>query len=403
MAHPSFVAINVADGSQLARDFSVSLNGTTIHSPFIPAISLSTGLTNLKAFPNDTAFPEVDYILSDLSNYTDIDNLQLRQWFLIPIPQDLLKNYLKSWQSSAVIAAEIGPRLQKMQKGTGDPRLQKSVNEQLEKAAVKFKSTVTKTPELKIALTKISDHPNAIYGTYTVSDNFHLLPSMDTYSWEKGFFAVENDHGVGDLALDTKVPVSEETRQLFAAKGARMRINPDIQILLSPTVVPNESSTALISAAPTEKLTTIDTPMMALTSGSDNIRNISLPELPKANKDAVWIVRCLAKLVQEPGLRDYELGIVATFGDGQKTTQIYPSKWLPRTIRSYGRECVIDYSFPIAPAAFPGKLKGLSLSVRPRGDKSSAQPPQIPGRIDKLRFEIYQLPINPVSAGHEIL
>ncbi|CAM6003191.1 unnamed protein product [Sphagnum balticum] len=403
IAHPSFVAINVADGSQLARDFSVAINGTIIHKPFIPAMSLSTGLANLKSFPNEAVFPEVDYILGDLSNYTDIDNLQLRQWFLIPIPPDLLKKYLKTWQSSSVVAAEIGPRLQKMQKGNGNPLLQKSVNEELERATAKLKNNVTKTPELKIALMKISDHPNAIYGTYAVDDRFLLLPSMDTYSWEKGFFAVENDHGMGDLALDTKLPLTEEKKQFFATKGGRLRINPDIQILLSPKVMPDESSTGLISSPQMEKPTTLDAPMIELISGSDNIRNISLPELPSASKGAVWIVRCLAKLVQEPGRREYDLGLLATFGDVEKTTQIYPSKWLPRTIQAYERESIIDYSFPLAPSAFSGKLKGLSLSVRPRGDRSMKQSPRTVGRIEKLRFEIYQLPINPVSAGHEIL
>lgn len=153
-----------ADGQQeLLNDASISVNGRHLPGPFIPSLSFVNDLSHVVPTGKDTVAFEQEYIFDCLTKEAATSNANLRQWFLLPIPRDILSSAKK---------------------------------------------------QIKIKVTA-KDKPLTLYGSAPSEKNLLKIPSLTRYSWEKAFYGVENTHGLTDTRYDQTVQAPEATARIF--------------------------------------------------------------------------------------------------------------------------------------------------------------------------------------------
>jgi 4-amino-4-deoxy-L-arabinose transferase-like glycosyltransferase len=413
----SYVMVNLANGAYLADDIGVRINGVPLDGFFIPIMSLSQGLEHFITLGDGTVCPEVEFILNDLTFFADLSPLELRQWFLIPVSPEQLK--------SALALDEKKPHHQYL---------------------------------LSISVDKLNERSNTIYGAFSTDPRFILMPSVNLFSWEKGFFSAENGSGVADCALDCKVNSPDMAIHQLKSEFPP---HPYVRILVSPSAHQQSE-------------------FMELKSDS------SLPELRASNKTTsaakayvsrsntlkgVKIIRLTADLLSQVEDPTFALNLFVGLRDRAGKQIIYPSKWLPRTISPSASITHLDYAFPIDPGGMNAFINNLTTTLTMRqaneqifsrlylsgrkkrnandGDNTSiascfgaigsrdnsspvldnggtddssllgasraqtqnlsenaraskTDPATMRGSMQHLRFRIYELPNNPISLGYEI-
>jgi len=359
----SYVIFNIENGAFTANDIQVRINGVPLDSLNIPVMSLAQDWQKNMVLPNGNVCPEIEYIVNDIAYFAGGFPLQLRQWYLSPIGKDELARALAMGES---------------------------------KGFAKNKLVVT--------LEKLSDRPNAIYGAFRTDNRFLLIPSVTQFSWEKGFFSVENPRGFGDFALDSKITLPIESDQPDGALNGLLKkdfaANLLIRILVSPPV--SKGQDGLMRLAVDSKLSQIATSASGIAAGTAAVVDCS-------SADALKLVRLSADLEAKQGAPDLSVGVIAQFKKPDGPPLLYPSKWLPQVISSRYQKTRMDYSFPIAPACLSAKLTALTATLasleffqQPKLSTCKYAPENIAGVESNLRFRIYDLPNNPISPGHEI-
>jgi len=413
----SYIMVNLESGAFLADDLRIRLNGLELDSFPIPVMSFAEDLERYMTLPNHSTFPEVEYILNDIAYFVGGFPLQLRQWFLLPVSPN---------QLTAALALS-----EKARPGT-----------------------------LTISVAKVTNRANTFYGSFRNDPRFLFVPSVTQFSWEKGFYSVENDKGLSDLALDNKVNLPSERDETTSAQTGHPP-HPYVRILVSPKVYGRSGLISLLT----------DKSLPRLVRSTPGISADSCVVDPKDhNPTRIKVVRFSADLLAKPGISNLSVGLIAGLTKPDGTALLYPSKWLPQIVSPLSASTRLDYAFPIASDGLPAKLTSLTATLSDLGpfdpykspgllsnqeskhlDVASTRP--APGQAclasdgkrgpehagsestaaiasgqlgtttpdhsaplsapqdlgsgtggieENLRFRIYELPNNPLSFGHEI-
>jgi len=352
----SYVIIDLENGAFTANDIRVRMNGVPLDSFNIPIMSLASDGRNNMALPNGTVCPEIEYILNDIVFFTGGFPEQLRQWYLLPIGADQLARALAVGESKGIA-----------------------------------KNTMI------ITLEKLSDNANAIYGAYRTDPRFLLIPSVTQFSWEKGFCGLENPDGFTDFALDTKIglPVEKGENEVTSRDAVSQPPNPFVRILVSPPVAGAHSG--LLELTGDSKLSQLVAPAHGITAADTAVAACG-------RADALKVIRFSADLDAKPGSPDLSVGVIAQLRKLDGAPLLYPSKWCPQIVSAKSPTTHLDFSFPIAPGCLSARLTGLTATL---ASVDYFQTPNVlstdVGGVERnLRFRIYDLPNNPISAGHEI-
>jgi 4-amino-4-deoxy-L-arabinose transferase-like glycosyltransferase len=414
----SYVVVNLENGAFLADDVQIRINGIALDTFSIPVMSFAENMESNVTLPNHTICPEVEYILNDITYFVGSFPLELRQWFLVPVSPNQLTSALALNERNQIA------------KGT-----------------------------LVISVEKLTNRANAFYGGFRTDPHFLLVPSLTQFSWEKGIYSLENDRGLSDFALDTKVSPSDSSPASARADGAPA--HPYIRILVSPPVYGGPGLINLLADSSLPQLITSPTGISAATQSVEQ-RN--------SDGKGIKLVRFTSDLYAKPGGSRLSVGLIAELRKQDGTPLLYPSKWFPQIVSPCSVKTRLDYAFPIAPRCFDARLTGLTATLagleffnnvktpsrlstkgREQSHEISLQsglgqacfasdydehihdaPSQGAGKIasgqldgparspavrlpspdsfgsdvagieQNLRFRIYELPNNPLSAGHEI-
>ncbi len=186
-----YLLIDSEDQTRLVNDASISINGQPLSGPFIPSLSFANDLSHVVPTGNNSVAFEQEYIFDCLTSEAETSNANLRQWYLVPVPKEILAG-IPINNGSASIELAIGAK----------------------------------------------EKPFTVFGS-TASRNKITIPSLTRYSWEKAFYGVENTHGLTDTRYDERLKLSNiktsQTANLFLLSDAVVDPANQPQTLISAT------------------------------------------------------------------------------------------------------------------------------------------------------------------------
>lgn len=336
------------------RDFiengRITVNGEPLHAPVIPGISLTQEFSADKYMGKEKnqLYFECEWIYERMTASAGIAAGDIRQWFVVPLPLNVVNKIAASGTLSVEIENVSGAR--------------------------SFK----------------------LFGNY---EPVKTLPSVNSSSWEKAFYGVENDLGFTDSRYDVKQDTVRHTKAQLTSDSKKS----DADLSPSPGIQTG-SYNMLLSAVPLKNLPhtfSFNAPLprkLSLKNQEAKTFQTALLSPPAAGPNDVWLFRLKGKssapnaphpnIIVEPKLT------VHLSNDSVKTID-YPCRWLPRSLPNYAEPTAFDYCFPMMPGLLKEKIASIEVSLEPK-DFGSA-----PNRwleIDDLELEVESIYGNPVSS-----
>ena len=343
-----------SDGARaLNNDITITVNGQTINGPIIPGLSLMDDQSNFKQQVNGGLYLEGGYIFDALTRASNCSNLDLRQWFLLPIEPALLNH-------------------------------------------------VNPNQPLTIRVTHNGTETTNLFGSYQPNKTFLNLPSINLYSWEKAFYSVENDNGLTDTRYDIKVKTNSTGDTILKQGESTATIPGSLSLkLLLPVKAP--AANPFLSSI---KSYSIDNHTMVEGTACPTI---AITGLPSATPNELWLVRLSGNYYATNGKISPSIKLSVISKETTGKTFTYTTPWTPQLLsRTQGGKSSesFDVAFPLNPSALPASLSSMSLNLSPSSavlDKYN-KPSHISeaGTFKNLAITIYKLPIVPVSPGWNI-
>lgn len=257
---------NDADSAQALR---IAVNGKTLQAPVVAGNAFvdQNDFTMFSTLPEGGFMREGEWVFQCLTAPAGISNADLRQWFVVPLPADLI---------------------------AGQSNIKVSIaNNHLDEA----------TP--------------VVFGSYSTRRGKSTIPGLTPYSWEKAFFGVENDRGFCDtrydarLTEDLSVPQYKDMSSAIGLQSGRYNVR-----LLVDTADDGSKTTL----APTA-VATIDVGEVRLSKSLPPCK-VSSGELPAIGANDWWLVRVRGSVRRLGGKGKVNLDVRAA-----DTANFYRSPW----------------------------------------------------------------------------
>lgn len=199
-AYEYWLLIDGDKGELLKEGVTIKVNGIEQKSPLIPGLAVIDDWHYLKVRSDGFAYLECSYIFDCMTQAQGKTNLDIRQWYYLPIDADLVKS--------------------------GKP---------LQVEIVKEASGNKANP---LTLFAARQHNGKV-----------LKPTQNQYSWEKAFYGVENDRGLTDSRYDEKrearkdsqwqiLSTNQETKKPVETPLPDLDLNIEVMTKLEPRMDP---------------------------------------------------------------------------------------------------------------------------------------------------------------------
>ncbi len=341
-----YLMIDGAGWQQLFAGTTIKVCGRTLHGPVIPSLSLVDCLFWYEPAEGGKISRRYESIFGALVAATGLANTDLRQWFLVPIPPDLLNN--------------------------------RSITVELEKT---------------------DSSPTHLFGCYPVKKGTRLIPSVNRYSWEKAFYGVENDSGLSDSRYDETTAGRSRsdfcTDDLSSAPGLQFGYYNIRLLVPAPRYMANPG---MISTIRSLSLSAESNLVVAGVPYKTTVTNI-----PDYGRQDIWLLRYRGQVrsMGAPGEATFALTINSRGNPGQLYSYNAPwglklkctPAWLP-----------FDLAFPLKPGDIPGKLKDLEISCysQPSATQAWSQKKDATVELRGLQLEFLKLPEMPTTFGYRV-
>jgi 4-amino-4-deoxy-L-arabinose transferase-like glycosyltransferase len=345
-----YLLIDSGGAFALNNNVVITINGQKINSPLIPGLSFVDDQTSFKQDGAGHLYLEGGYIFSALTRGANRSNLDLRQWFFLPIDKAIL-NQLSDNQP------------------------------------------------LSIAIKQTGSNPTSFSGSYQLSKNSWTLPSVNLYSWEKAFYGVANDFDLTDTRYDTKIKAGADFDTTYIQSH-------------SVQTIPGRLCLALFVPPKTESGNTFLSEIKTFNLGNFNVssqaKTISLRDLPVTKANESWLVSLSGSYEKISGNLNPSIQL-AMVGNKDGNRVAYSAPWMVDKLGQYttgngsaGNE-YFSCAFPVAASYLPG-LSTIDLTLNPTSPNLCNQVAKVSGggSFKNLSVTIYRLPIVPTSAGWSI-
>jgi len=162
-ANSYYLLLDCKNWSEIAHGAKVMVGDKEVSGPLIPLLPFLQNFDDYKTNQDNSMYLEFEYIFTALCRASNISLLDLRQWFVLQIPGDLIESRPES-------------------------------------------------NKLKISIEPRSQNPFTTYGALTFADKPKIIPSLFRSSWEKAFYGVENLNGFSDSRYEERVVVQRFTQ-----------------------------------------------------------------------------------------------------------------------------------------------------------------------------------------------
>ena len=337
-----YLLIDANGVRSIAPGCSIAVNGVKVDGPVIPGLAAVQDFSQLKQIRDGYLFFEGEHIFDYMTPLVNRCNADLRQWLFVPVPK-------------AVFAHGTPAQL--------DVVLQRNQADD----------------------NSLPDQQAAIFGNYKTAGAKTDHPSVDSYSWEKAFYGVENDEGLTDPRLDqwSSWAPAWSANDLSPEPG-RQSGAYSIHLLM-----PSTRQHADIQLLKQEQLDFVRLPKGQLRA--------QLPALPHYGTDDLWAVR--VSCAGAP--KDAKMQILVASGrDGKET--LYSPPWFPKNVGLNNLDS-FDYSFLLAPGELPGRLNFLRVNFVSNGRNDAAKTTEYDDQASPaMTLSIWRLPAKPLAPGYQV-
>lgn len=296
-----YLMINAASAGELNNGLVLKINGQATDCTAIPNLPFLQDLTKMTKQGQNGLYLECEYIFECLTFAAGTSNMDLRQWFLVPLPPSIIS-----------------------EQASGEP--------------------------LKVTIEKTSNQPTLLFGAYDTTAGSKAIPSPILYSWEKAFYGVENDRGFTDTSLDMTVPVASG-----APSGNDLSPMPGLQsgsLYIRMLAAPKADSA---KGAFLSRLCRYPIPAS---------KNVKVTVLPQYRQGDCWLVRLSGSARANFAPVDTGMRVTFRSKGADGAIYSYDTPWCPRKILSSGHDANFDVAFPLVPSALPGKLQELEIAFQ---------------------------------------
>jgi 4-amino-4-deoxy-L-arabinose transferase-like glycosyltransferase len=344
-----------ADGWQsFFQSGKIIVNGKQINATVIPGLSMPDSIFWYIAGGGNQLIRSYEHSFAGLATPTGVSLLDLRQWFMVPLPPGCLDS-----------------------------------------------------PILKVEIEKSNEQPVKLFGSYPLRKNTLQIPNIYSYSWDKAFCGVENDSGLTDPRIDgaiSRATCPEQERDLSSEPGLQCG-NFNLRLLAPPATdqTAPQFLKLLSASAPSSdyiSLTGNERSSFALKS----IPSYSTAKLWFSSED-LWLLRITGKLRCEGGAFRPGVDVIVSSQEGGTTHQ-YLSPWAPSINAKPGEWVTFDIAFPVNPRSFPGRVcaaEAQCYATNTRFSLIGARHNETPhAEFANLRMELLSLPELPVARGYNV-
>lgn len=320
VAGQTFLLIDCSDWTTLGQAADVYINDRKLDTKAMPLLPLN-GINGTPKLRNETTvYFEFEDILSSMFNAVGGSVMNMRQWFILPVPGDLLN-------------ADQALRI---------------------RVAVK------------------PAHETRLYGAYSSRRGQVSIPGLEMHSWEKLFYGIENKTGLSDSRYIRKFNVQElvETSEDLSSDFGKQTGQFNIRLLSSNSVLrggeqikSEETVFELgdVTGGFTRELT------LGTFTGSD------------LTTDPIWLITVRGRFYSEQK-EVFRLPVdmtmkVMTGRKGEKNFRLYDSPWMPTSLVVCPGENQFAFTIPVQSSGFVGDSHGptLRFSVKPGGRAECAE------------------------------
>ena len=170
----------------LGNNARLFINDVQLTGPAFPLLPFAQDFALAKSGSENDRYLECETIYHYMTIAAGGSNLDLRQWFAVPVPAKLVRSCLAD------------------QKG-----------------------------ELHVRIEAAGPAGGSIFGAYTRPHEMIRIPSLTMSSWEKAFYAVENPSGLSDCRYDDRITIARAVHNGEAAP--HMVREPNIRLLVGPS------------------------------------------------------------------------------------------------------------------------------------------------------------------------
>lgn len=340
----SYLLIDTDGAKDLVENGRVTANGVRITEPLVPGIAFTQDFSAEKVMGGDQIYFECEWIYDCMTRGAGIASSQVRQWFVLPLPPEVVA----SAKASGDLAVEI--------------------------------ENVTGTGSFKV------------FGSYLPEREF---PTYLNSSWEKAFYGVENDRGFTDSRYDFKFAAAAPRGSSSASSSPDLSSSPGLQtgtfnlLLLCDKAELPKSKPAFAKPLPSR---------LGIAAGADNTYKLDVLNPDGFTADEIWLVRFWGRARSSKGepLVEPKLKVLLTSRSGKNL--IYPSRWMPRQLPNSKEPVLFDYSFPMKPSLLQEKISALEISFE--CTRGAAEPGLL--EIEDLHLDIQPIASNPISHRSKI-
>ena len=375
-----FVIVDGSNWQAIGNSAHLFINGVELKGAALPLMPFTQNLSNTKSRGKNTKveqhYLECEDIYSSLTTAAGGGNLDLRQWFAIRIPAEIMAT-----------------------------------------------ATAQDEPGLSIELDQRPASGSDLFGVYAdAKDKEIRIPSISRFSWEKAFYAVEDETGFTDSRYDDRVAVSKLPHLRTSGDTTNWIRVPNIRLLIAPPVAGLLKTESVNASAASKKL--VHAPNVSAAGGAVEAPQVQLSkeQLDEViSKEGTLIASVTAKISStDTELRNLPITFSAMFEstDQAGRKHRYRSPWVPTSIITSPGPNVYHFSLPFVAAALPGRLDTITVQCTPGGVSSGTDFFGVNGptknriksgvlgtkqKLDSLSLEVYNLQSNPIGYGYEVL
>lgn len=174
-----YLLLDCKSWNEVSQGVKVKVGDKNIDGPLIPLLPFLQNFDDYKQNSDKSLYLEFEYIFTALARASNISLLDLRQWFIFPLPNELMES-----------------------------------RDQANK--------------VKISIEPKNRDQFTTYGALTLPDKPKVIPSLFRSSWEKAFYGVENVNGFSDSRYEEKLFIekSQQNKNLHVLEIPNKNIQP---------------------------------------------------------------------------------------------------------------------------------------------------------------------------------
>jgi hypothetical protein len=300
---PAYLMLDL-EGVRSLNGLSVTVNGVELPPRFIPSLAvIATSPTN-RHLRGHSFYLEGENLFHCMALPSRISNADLRQWFLLPLPEKLT--------------------------GAG---------------AGAANQTIDAPTKVQIELKKTNFATTIVYGEFARNKDDLMIPSISLQSDEKAFLCVESPLRFGDPRFDTRVKllVSPSAVPLTSTDAI-----PNIRLLTTPEANPISHEESHVALADQQ-----------IESSQQTIVSITPRFEPNAK---VQLLRFHGSIKTLRGSPAPHIALQA-FSNAGDVIAGYDSPWTPSQVLSADNWQPFSFTVPLSVSELPGKVQSLNLLI----------------------------------------